>query len=350
LLLLVTLCFAIGSASAYSIAKEIELGKQASEVAQKEMPLSENKQWQADIEAMGQKFMPYISRKQIQYHFHIVSPKDPDELNAFALPGGYVYFTERMWKIMTPDERASVMAHEIIHCDRRHGVDMMIKSQQRALWVLPVAILSGGVALGEMVMMGNLAISQRYSRKMEREADELGIKLLASAGFNPAGTVTSMKKLLYIESDSNRYEVSALFASHPDTQKRLEYLTSLAKSLGAKDSDFALKMVNDPSRLGNIIEKTQGANIAYAKTTVPLDRGLEIDIRKMLWDDKKQAITPQTIATAKVMAGGYYPILVLEKGNALNLSDIMPGDGIFLSPPPSINAVIENQNLPANPK
>ena len=331
LLLLVLLALSVGDASCFSVDSEIELGEKASQEVEQEMPLSENEKWQQDVDALGQQFVPFITRKEIPYHFRIVEAED--KINAFALPGGYIYFTERMWRIMTPDERAAIMAHEITHCDQRHGVDQMLKARQRALWTLPLVILTGGTGLGYAVLLGDTLIQQRYSRKHEREADELGIKLLNDAGFNPGGMVTVMKKLLHIESAYNLYEVSDIFASHPDTQKRIDYLTQVAVAMGATESSLQLKSVDDPARLGNITTRIRDMNVLSARTSTPLRYRQKVLIKKMLWDDETQALAPKTVAVATVLTPGSFPTLILANKEGSGLVEIMPGDGIFPAPP-----------------
>ena len=330
------------SVLAFSVKEEVKLGTAAAAEVEKEMPPSKNAQWQSDIDAMGQRFMPYLTRKDFPYSFKIVDAKD--QINAFSLPGGFVYFTERMWRIMTPDERAAVMAHEIIHCDKRHGVDQMLKSQQRALWMLPLIVASGGAA-AELILLGNMAISQRYSQKMERQADELGIQLLAKAGYDPAGSVTSMKKLLNLESDTNRYEVSAIFASHPETLKRINYLTDAALKLGAKPQSLELKAVDDPDRLGNITAARVDNSIVSASTTKPLERGQKVLIKKMLWDDDARALRPKTIMTATVLTPGKLPLLTLRHNEEHVFAEVMAGDGVYPaeSPPAPTPAASEGK-------
>lgn len=314
---------------AFSVKDEIKLGEETSKEVFKDMPLSKNEKWQKDINNIGNKLVPFINRKEIKYHFYVVDAKD--ELNAFALPGGYVFFTERMWKIMTPDERAAILAHEMTHCDHRHAVNMMIKSQQMSYWMLPLMVLSAGTSavLMNTVELGGVAIQERYSRKMEKDADENGIKLCAKAGFNPAGSVTSMEKLLHISSIENHYEVSDIFADHPDTKKRVEYLKADALALGAKESEFVLKTVDDPSRIGNITGKLQDMNMFSAKTNVRLTYGQKVAIKKMLWDDDKQVLMPKTVAIATVLTPGSLPILAFNNDKKYYLSDIMTGDGIY---------------------
>lgn len=322
-----------GAASAFSINDEIKLGKEASKEVEKEMPPVKNEAWQRDINALGQRFLPYLKRKQIPYSFKVVDAKD--EINAFALPGGFVYFTARMWNIMTPDERAGIMAHEITHCDRRHGVDQMLKSEQRMLWMLPILIATAGSAspVAMVASVGNLAITQRYSRDMEKEADQMGMDLLVKSGFGPNGMVTSMKKLLNIESNSNRYEVSEIFASHPDTVKRIQYLTAAAIKNGARPDDLEIKKVDDPSRLGNITKTGVASNVVFAQVTVPLEREQKVTIKKMLWDDDAQALRPRRICKGVVIAPGKFPILSLRPDSDQNMAEIMPGDGVYPDEP-----------------
>lgn len=329
-MVVVALLLAAGSCSAVSIRQEIKIGEDSSKEVLKQMPLLKDQKQQDAIGALGRKLVPFVKRKEIPYHFAIVTDKD-NSINAFALPGGYVFFTERMWKILTPDERAAVLAHEIVHCDLRHGINESIKQQQRMLWTLPLLALGGGVGI-EAWMFGNMAVNARYSRIMERQADEQGVQLLQTSGFSPAGAVTSMKKLLSIENDTNRYEVSALFADHPDTQKRIDYLTQKAVALGSKPNELELLADDDPSRLGNIMKKVPDLSVLYVRSSKPLEFGQKIVIKKMLWDEDKKALDPKVVAEATVLTPGKFPTLVLSNYKDYNISDVMVGDGVYPAP------------------
>lgn len=324
----------VGPAAGFSLEEEIKLGEEVAGQVEAEMPPTTNQLWQDEIVRMGERFLPHINRKEISYSFKVV--KAGEEINAFALPGGHIYFTERMWRMMTPDERAGILAHEITHSDQRHGIDMMIKSNQRALWMLPLILLTGGTSgAAEMILWGDMIISQRYSRKMEREADEMGIKLLSAAGYNPAGAVTAMKKLLSMEADHNHYEVSTIFSSHPDTLKRVEYLAQAAIELGAQSSDLELKSVEDPSRLGNVTKKLRDHKMIEVQSKIPLGFKQKVLVKKMLWDDKAQALVPKTVAVATVLSPGKTAALtfdsVFTRDNIQKFyyGDVMEGDGIY---------------------
>lgn len=327
---LVGLLLLAGSCSGVSLRDEIKQGEEISKLVIKEMPLLDDQKQQDAISALGRRLAVHVKRKEIPYHFAIVKDKE-NSVNAFALPGGYIFFTERMWRILTPDERAAVLAHEITHCDLRHGINESIKQQQRMLWTLPLIVFGGGAG-AEAWMFGNMAINARYSRINEREADEQGIRLTKLAGFNPAGAVTSMKKLLSIEQDINRYEISSLFASHPDTQKRIEYLTSQATKMGADASQLELLMNDDPSRIGNIIRKVPDLSVLYARSSKPLQFGQKVVIKKMLWDEDKRVLDPRVIAEATVLTPGRLPTLVLTNYKDYNISDVMVGDGVYPAP------------------
>jgi Zn-dependent protease with chaperone function len=329
-MVLVGLLVVAGSCWAVSVKDEIKIGEDSSKEVLKEMPLLKDQKQQDAIGALGRKLVPFVKRKEIPYHFAIVTDKE-NSINAFALPGGYVFFTERMWRILTPDERAAVMAHEMTHCDLRHGINQSIKEQQRMLWTLPLLVIGGGAG-AEAWMFGNMAVNARYSRVAEREADEGGIQLTMKAGFSPAGAVTSMKKLLSIENDTNRYEVSALFADHPDTQKRVDYLTQQAVALGAKPAELELLADDDPSRLGNIFKKVPDLSVLYARSATPLEFGQKVVIKKMLWDEDKQALGPKVIAEATVLTPGRFPTLVLSNYKDYYISDVMVGDGVYPAP------------------
>lgn len=315
---------------AVSLSEELKIGEQTAKQVVKEMPLLKDQKQQDAIAALGRKLVPFVKRKEIPYHFAIVTDKQ-NSINAFALPGGHVFFTERMWKILTHQERAAILAHEITHCDLRHGINESIRQQQRMLWTLPLIVLGGGVG-AEAWMFGNMAVNARYSRINEREADEQGVQLMIKSGFGPTGAVTAMKKLLSIQNDTNRYEVSSLFASHPDTQKRVDYLSQQALSLGAHPSDLELPADEDPSRLGNIIRKVPDLSVLYVRSALPLEFGQKVIIKKMLWDEDKMALEPLVIAEATVLTPGRLPTLVLANYKDYSFSDVMVGDGVYAAP------------------
>jgi predicted Zn-dependent protease len=154
---------------------------------------------------------------------------DDDELNAFSLPGGYVYMSRGLVALLnTENELAGVLAHEVAHVVAHHGV-------RRATAAAPFALLFGVPAaalgfvspdLGRLVagagkLAGGIVLSP-YSREQEREADRLGMELAAGAGWDPAGLSAALHTLARAEQllghDPNR---SSVFSTHPAIAERV---------------------------------------------------------------------------------------------------------------------------------
>jgi len=152
---------------------------------------------------------------------------DNPDLNAFALPGGFLYVNSGL--ILAADEEAQVagvVAHEIAHVAARHWASQMTKAQIASLAQIPLAIFTGGLsypvwygiwnAYGFVVPMTFL----KFSRGAEAEADLLGIQYMYKAGYDPSAYVTFFSKI--IEQDrKSPGSVPTIFASHPPTPERI---------------------------------------------------------------------------------------------------------------------------------
>ncbi len=190
--------------------------------------------WQNYLNDIGQRIVSVSDRKDINYHFKVI---DSDQLNAFAAPGGYIYFyTGILKEIGNEAELAAVMAHEISHVVSRHG----IKRMQAALGVqVAYALVFGSDGTSDAV---NTAIGvgmgltfAGYSRSNEREADMFGLHYMVLAGYHPRGAVTMFQKLAELGgSGLSSYE--QLVSSHPDTQERITrakaYVTENRATIG----------------------------------------------------------------------------------------------------------------------
>lgn len=179
-----------------------------------------------------------IQDQRFTPHFSIVY--DP-EVNAFALPGGYVVINSGLILAAdSADEILGVLAHELSHVTEQHGLRNVIGA---ASTYLMIDLLLGDVS-GVIAMIADAApllLNQRFSRSFEREADEKGYELLVNANINPQGLASFFEKLMLerekqlgkIEDESTRELMAAaegLLSSHPATEERIEYLKSLAKS------------------------------------------------------------------------------------------------------------------------
>jgi len=173
---------------------------------------------------IGQRVARSSLRPNITYRFHIIREK---ELNAFSGPGGHIYITTALMNLADDDELASVLSHEVSHVVARHSLKTI--QQSRALGGLAdlFGSLTGiagntaqelGTAAAQIVAGGLLAV---HNREEEREADFLGVRAMAKAGYNPQGMVTMFQKIQRVgEKDSSL--LGAIFADHPDVDERIE--------------------------------------------------------------------------------------------------------------------------------
>ncbi|HXT63451.1 MAG TPA: M48 family metalloprotease [Pyrinomonadaceae bacterium] len=176
------------------------------------------------IERLGQRCARASVRPNILYKFHVVQMK---EINGFSLPGGHVYITTALLKMANDNELASVLCHEVGHIAARHSLKTLKKRQQYNDIAKSIGELTGvagdigrdvGVTLGQIVGEGLLTF---HSQDEEREADFLGVRDMAKAGFDPQGMITMFQKLQKIE-NQNPDLLGSLFSDHPDAQERID--------------------------------------------------------------------------------------------------------------------------------
>ncbi len=149
---------------------------------------------------------------------------DSKEVNAFAVPGGYIYVNrgliERAQKL---DQLAGVLGHEIGHVVMRHSVKQMQQAQGAGVGVTLACVLTSVCNTGiaqPLVQVGGTAVFAKFSRGDEAEADEVGIDNVVRAGINPNG-IPEMFQILIDERQSNPSAVDAWFATHPTEESRI---------------------------------------------------------------------------------------------------------------------------------
>ncbi len=157
------------------------------------------------------------------FHFHLLN--DPKTINAFALPGGQVFITRGLFvKLKNEAQLAGVLGHEIGHVIERHSAQQMATGQLGQLLTVAVGVgASGQDDRGRKAQMAaalaNQMMSLRYSRGDESQADEIGLKYMAQAGFDPRGMLDVMR-ILKEASGGNRQP--EFLATHPLPETRLE--------------------------------------------------------------------------------------------------------------------------------
>ena len=231
--------------SVLSESSEVALGvKEHREVLQ-EYSVVDNPAVQAYVNALGQRLARLSHRSQLEWHFTVL---DSPEINAFALPGGYVYVTRGIMAYMESEaDLAGVIGHEIGHVTARHGAQRATRQQDAGLGVLAAAVLGavleskGAGGVGQVVSEASQAAAAgyiaSYGREQELQADGLGAEYLARAQFNPSNMVDVIRVLKSQEqfaADQARAQGRAVpatnswLASHPSNDQRLAAIGQLA--------------------------------------------------------------------------------------------------------------------------
>ena len=208
--------------------QEITLGAQAAQEVAKTENLVNNPELIAYVNKLGQKLASASFRPNITYYFFIVDTKD---INAFALPGGFVFVNRGLIESADNEsELVGVLAHEIGHIERKHGVKQLEKVQKAkiGLTATNIALSTAGVRGGNMIMNGASLMTQgvflKYSRDMEREADQVAAMTMMAKGWNPGGMLTFFNKL----SKMSGTRQASFLSTHPTPEERQSNIWNLA--------------------------------------------------------------------------------------------------------------------------
>ena len=209
--------------SSVSLEQEWQVGQQMADQVAQQVRFVNDPVANSYVRSVGERIHAQTPMANLPFTFHIV---DDPNINAFSIPGGHVYVNRGLITSSNKaDELASVLAHEISHNVARHVVKQIERQQQIS------AI--GGILLGQspgalqeivaqIVAGGAMA---RFSRADEKEADELGLRFMTAAGYNPQGMV-DMFHTLQAQEKSQPGKVAQFFMDHPLTQDRINDIQS----------------------------------------------------------------------------------------------------------------------------
>lgn len=205
----------------YSTEREITMGCKIAKQITQEFRISNNPYDIERVNAIGQKIAKVCDRGELNYYFYIIDTDKEGEgsVNAFCIPGGYIYIFKGLLDMLNDDELAFVLAHETGHIVSRHH----IKQLQAAMgYNLVMAASAGAKADPEFTSGLSFALAQiltAYSREDEFKADELAIKYCKSAGFNPQAGLEVLEKLY--EEDKKNIRTISYFRTHPYPAQRI---------------------------------------------------------------------------------------------------------------------------------
>lgn len=204
-----------------SLEKEIQIGAQYAQYFEQSARLVEDPVVTGYIDRLGQKIVKNSDAK-VPFVIKVV---DTDEVNAFALPGGYFYVNKGLiLAAETESELAGVMAHEIAHVTARHATERMTKAQLLQFATLPALFVGGGyftqMAIYNGLGMGMSLAVLGITRKSEEEADQLGTQYLWNTGYDPNGYKTFFEKMQEKEKEKPG-KFASFFRTHPPVEDRL---------------------------------------------------------------------------------------------------------------------------------
>lgn len=216
--------------------QEVALGRRNAEEINAQLPIVTDPAVSGYIQNLGQSIARTTSRADLDWQFFVVNTK---QVNAFALPGGYVYVNRGLIESTDHlDELTGTLGHEIGHVIQRHSVKQMQEAQKANVGVAVLCTLTNicnsGLAQAA-VQVGGTALFARHSRLDELQADSEGVVNVVRAGYDPQGIPDLFQVLL----KERRYQptvVDGWFASHPLEEARIQRAKNLISELKADPS------------------------------------------------------------------------------------------------------------------
>jgi hypothetical protein len=218
----------------YSTDTEIKMGKMYSEEVEKSSRFITDPVVEEYVNRVGQNIVKNSDCK-VPFTIKVI---DSDEINAFALPGGFFYVNSGL--ILAADEEAElagVMAHETAHVCAHHAVRQMTRANYAQLGTIPLIFIGGwtGYGIYEAASIGVPITFLKFSRDFEAQADYLGVQYMYRAGYDPQAFISFFEKIQALEKRKPG-AVAKAFADHPQTPDRILHTQEeIARILPAKD-------------------------------------------------------------------------------------------------------------------
>ena len=204
-----------------STQQEVQLGTQYAQQINAQLPIMRDANVNSYINSLGNSLARVADNRNLSWRFYVV---DSREVNAFAVPGGFVYVNRGLIeRARTMNQLAGAMAHEIAHVTQRHSVEQMAQAQRAdaglTLACILTSVCQSGAASAAIQVSGS-ALFAKFSRDDESEADRYGVQYLVAAGIDPRGMVDMFQALLN-ERRSRPTAVDAWFRTHPLEEDRI---------------------------------------------------------------------------------------------------------------------------------
>ena len=204
-----------------SVDQEIQLGLQAApELIQEMGGEARDSKLNAYIDKVGNRVLSSTEAGKSPFKFEFYLLADNRTVNAFALPGGQVFITMGLYKLLkSEDQLAGVLGHEIGHVINRHGSEHMAKHELTQQLVQATQVASGGYDQGMIAQYVGQMVNLKYGRDDEIESDKYGVKYLVESGYKPEAMIEVMEIL---NNASGKNKSPEFLSSHPNPENRIQ--------------------------------------------------------------------------------------------------------------------------------
>ncbi len=234
-----------------SLEQELAIGAQEHEKIVKQYGLYEDEALNAYVSGIGARVSAKTERPEITYKFYII---DSPIVNAFALPGGYIYVSRGLLALANSEaELAGVLSHEVGHITGRHSAERYSHGVVTQLGAGILSTVLGSPAASQALGLGSNLFLSSYSRSQENEADALGVRYMSQGGFKPEAMTEFLKSMdqeskLTLAKQGKKEAGASYFSTHPPTPERIEKTREIAQNYQegnkALGRDLYLKMVD----------------------------------------------------------------------------------------------------------
>ncbi|MCS6874686.1 MAG: M48 family metallopeptidase [Pyrinomonadaceae bacterium] len=219
----------------YKIEEDVKIGQEASQEVESKLPILRDREVEQYVQSVGRRLVKAIpdefNEPRFNYTFKVVNLSD---INAFALPGGPIYINRGLIEVAKNEgELAGVIAHEISHVALRHATAQATKMSNPLNQILVIGSILGGAIIGGDLgaSLGQMAVAGyflRYSREYETQADILGARIMARAGYDPQDLANMFRT---IEEKSKGARPPEWLSSHPNPGNRYQKISQEARYL-----------------------------------------------------------------------------------------------------------------------
>jgi predicted Zn-dependent protease len=217
--------------------QELQIGQEQDVQTRREMGVYADDSLQQYVTSVGQRLAQVSERPNLPWHFTVV---DVPAVNAFALPGGYIYITRGILPFLQDESQlACVLGHEIGHVTARHAAEQYSRATGAQLGlILGSVFVPGGAELAQAGGSGLGLLFLKYGRDDEAQADQLGVRYAARAGWDPDGMPQMLMTLGRIEEASDNKGVPNWLSTHPVASDRVERVQAAVQSAEAGAARF----------------------------------------------------------------------------------------------------------------